>query len=177
MGFKTIERGDSDGPGWTYRPKFWWMIPGIGLATGSLISVLVAASIEAANGMACQSTRCGGRLPSVLAVLAGVVLVAVCVGLFSGLFIYVRVNHGVLSARRLWWRRVDIDVSRVSNVEPSYYGLTIQTEDGRSIRSTTPQQANVNAWRNKRGISGEVIDRILAARDSARNEGSPLTFE
>lgn len=153
-----------------YRPPMLLLIPGILVPTGGMIWFLVAASLESINGTGCQSAKCGGRVAPAVSVTVSIMLVVVCITFFSSLFIYIRVNRGVLSAQRLWWRKFEIPVSSVKTVAPGYYGLTITTLDGRVYRSTTPQQPNVNAWRKKPGVSGEVIDRILATRDATRQE-------
>jgi hypothetical protein len=170
VGFKTIEESEGSPRGWTYRPNLFLLIPGILLVTGGLIWFLVAASLEAINGTGCQSAKCGGRVAPALGVTVSIMIVVACVTFFSSLFMYIRVSGGVLSAQRPWWRKFEIPVSSVKSVLPGYYGLTITTDDGRVYRSVTPQQANANAWRKKRGISGEVADRIMAARDVARQQ-------
>lgn len=172
MGFTTCEGDGGSARGWTYRPNLSILIPGTVLVIGGLIWFLVAASLEWINGTGCQSAECGGRVSPALAVPASIIIVMVCVAFFSSLFIYIRVSQGVLSAQRLWWRKFEIPVSSVETVLPGYYGLTITTNNGRVYRSTTPQQPNVNTWRKKRGISGEVVDRIMAARDLAQRETS-----
>jgi len=170
VGFTTIEGDEGSPRGWTYRPNPILLFPGILSAVGALVWFLVAASLEAINGTGCQSAKCGGRVSPALEVPVTIMIVVACVAFFSSLFIYIRVSRGVLSAQRLWWRKFEIPVSSVNAVEPGYYGLTITTDDGRVYRSLTPQQPNANAWRKKRGVSGEVADRIMEARDVARHE-------
>ena len=172
MGFTTIGEDAGSSRGWTYRPTLSLLVPGVLLVTGGLIWFLVAASLEAINGTGCQSAKCGGHVAPALGVTVSIMLVVVCITFFSSLFIYIRVSRGVLSAQRLWWTKFEIPVSSVKTVVPGYYGLTITTGDGQVYRSITPQQANVNAWRKKQGISGEVADRIMAARDVARRDTS-----
>ncbi len=171
MVFTTIDDGKSP-TGWTYRPNLVILVPGILVATGALLGILIAGTYEAVSGATCQTAKCGGRVSPALEVLAGVLLLGACLAFISSLFIYVRVSGGVLSARRLWWRKFEFPVGSVEKVEPGYYGLAITNAGGRTYRSLTPQQPNVNAWRKVRGVSGEVADRILAARDAARN-GTP----
>ena len=170
MGFTAIEDDAASPQGWTYRPALSLLIPGVLLAVGGLVWFVVAASLEAANGTGCQSAKCGGRVSPALAVPVSIVIVVACVALFSSLFIYIRVSRSVLSAQRLWWRKFEIPVSSVKTIVPGYYGLTIKTDDERVYRSLTPQQPNTNTWRKKRGVSGEVADRIMAARGVATGE-------
>lgn len=103
-------------------------------------------------------------------VIVAVIILAIFVGFLSGMFTFIRVIRGVLSAQRLLWRKFEIAVSTVSTIEPGYNGLTIRTESGRVYHSTTPQLPNIDVWRKKRGVSGEVIDRIISARDAAKKE-------
>ena len=171
MGFTTIDDGKSP-HGWSYRPNLAVLVPGILLVTGALLGFLITATVEAANGSVCGSRKCASQVSPALGVVVSILVLAACAAFISSLFIYIRVSGGVLSAQHLWWRKFELPVSSVESVEPGYYGLTITNEDGRVYRSLTPQQPNVSAWRKERGVSGEVADRILAARDGARN-GTP----
>ena len=170
MGFTTIDEGAGIPSGWTYRPNLVVLVPGILLVTGGLLAFLIAGTVEAVNGSVCGSSKCSSQVSPALGVAVFILVLAACASFLSSLFIYIRVSGGVLSAQRLWWRKFEIPVSSVKSVVPGYYGLTITNEDGRVYKSLTPQQPNVNAWRKERGVSGEVADRILAARGAARNE-------
>jgi hypothetical protein len=170
MGFTTIDEGAGSPPSWTYRPNLAVLVPGILLVTGLMLGLLIAGTVEVVNGSVCGSAKCSSQASPVLGVALAILILAACVAFISSLFIYIRVSGGVLSAQRLWWRKFELQVSSVKSVEPGYYGLRIRNEEGRVFRSLTPQQPNINAWRKERGVSGEVADRILAARDDARNE-------
>ena len=168
MGFTIINDGKSP-PGWTYRPNLAFLVPGILVVTGALLGFLVAATVEAANGSVCGSRKCASQVSPALGVAVFILVLAVCAAFISSLFIYIRLSGGVLSVQRLWWRKFELPVSSVESVEPGYYGLKITNVDGRVYQSLTPQQPNVNVWHKERGVSGEVADRILTARDAARN--------
>jgi hypothetical protein len=173
MGFKTIDDGVHDSQGWTYRPNFRLLVPGMLIAMGSLIWIAIALLFLPVNRAGCQTAQCGGRVTvssGVSGVIVAVIILAIFVGFLSGMFTFIRVIRGVLSAQRLLWRKFEIAVSTVSTIEPGYNGLTIRTESGRVYHSTTPQLPNIDVWRKKRGVSGEVIDRIISARDAAKKE-------
>jgi len=173
MGFTTIDDGDHHSQGWTYRPDFRLLIPGMLIAIGSLFWIAIALLVLPIKSAGCRTLHCDRRAAvssGVSSVIVAIIIFAICTGFLSGMFVFIRVNHCELSAQRLFWRKFEIAVSTISDVKPGYYGLTIRTESGLTYHSTTPQLPNIDGWRKKRGVSGEVVDRIIAARDAATKE-------
>lgn len=161
MGIQPIGEGDD----WIYKPHPLARLICVGTA-GVLIWLLVAAALEAAHGTQCESAKCGGRLSPAVAVLIGLLLFACACWFVSLAFVFVRVLKGNLTVRKSFWRSFSIPVESVKSVTSGYGGMQILTKDGSRYSSITPQRSNAQTWTKRRGIAGEVKDRILTSSTS-----------